>query len=252
MRKLKVNSSRPKLVIGEPVKLMSEPLPAHSPPPKTSADYPSPPTPPLIIDSPPELRTPRVNKPPSPPSSPVIERRPKKPEERKIYGVYIKSLLSQKVYLHITEIGKHVKQNLEKKIVRNNEGKCIVEGYIQPKSVKIISYSSGNVNSENIEYQTVFECMVCHPVEGMIIECQTKTITKAGIHAEVVDENGTIPLTIFVARDHHNTSSYFATVTENMKIAIKVIGIRYELNDPYICVIAKLESPQKRRGGDDI
>jgi hypothetical protein len=82
--------------------------------------------------------------------------------------------------------------------------------------------------------------MVCHPVEGMLIECITKTITKAGIHAEVVDEDGTVPVTVFIARDHHFTDKNFANVVENDKLVANVIGSRFELNDPYICVIAKL------------
>jgi hypothetical protein len=85
---------------------------------------------------------------------------------------------------------------------------------------------------------------MCHPVEGMLIECQSKTITKAGIHAEVI-ENEIVPVTIFVARDHHNMDRNFQSVKENMTIYVKVIGIRYELNDPYICVIGKLVNRQQ-------
>jgi len=160
--------------------------------------------------------------------------------EYKIYGVYIKSLLTKKVILHINEVGKNVKNILENKITTLLEGKCIAEGFIRPNSVKIISYSSGNINGEKIEYIVVFDCMICHPVEGMLIECTSKTITKAGIHAEVIDTNNVIPLTVFIARDHHNKDNYFNSIKENMKIIVKVIGIRYELNDPYICAIGKL------------
>ena len=107
------------------------------------------------------------------------------------------------------------------------------------------------INGDNVQFQTMYDCMVCHPVEGMLIECQTKTITKAGVHAEVIDDNGIVPLTIFVARDHHRTEKAFATIKENAKINIRVIGIRYELNDPYISVIGKLvESGDATRGGD--
>ena len=170
--------------------------------------------------------------------------RMKKQEQKQIYGVYTKSVLTMKVHLLITEVGRNVKQNLEKKISKKTEGKCIAEGFIKPNSIKVISYSSGNVNGEIIEIQTVYECMICHPVEGMTIECDTKTITKAGIHAEVVDNDGVIPVTVFVARDHHFNDKYFTTIKENMKINIDVIGIRYELNDPYICVIGKLKHQQ--------
>jgi DNA-directed RNA polymerase subunit E'/Rpb7 len=160
--------------------------------------------------------------------------------EKKIYGVYIRSILTQKIILTINEVGRNTKQNLEKKIISKNEGKCIEEGFIRPNSVKIISYSSGLVNSEKIEFHAVFECMICHPVEGMMIECTSKTITKAGIHAEVITENNVIPITVFIARDHHNTNKYFNTIKENMNILVRVIGVRFEINDEYICVIGQL------------
>ena len=168
-------------------------------------------------------------------------------QEPKIYGVYIKSMLTKKIILSITEVGKNVKQNLEKSISKMSEGKCIAEGFIKPNSIHVLSYSSGAVNGEKIEFQTVFECMICHPVEGMLIECETKTITKAGIHAEVVDDKGFIPVTVFVARDHHYSDKNFNAIKENVKIVVRVIGIRYELNDPYICVIGKLMESQPKK-----
>jgi DNA-directed RNA polymerase subunit E'/Rpb7 len=158
----------------------------------------------------------------------------------KIYGVYIKSILNKKVVLSITEIGSNTKKILEEKITYGVEGKCIAEGFIRPGSVRVISYSSPIIHGDDVEFHTVFECMICHPVEGMKIECVSKTITKAGIHAEVVDMNEVVPVVVFIARDHHNTDKYFNTVKENMDIVIKVIGVRYELNDPYICVIGQL------------
>jgi DNA-directed RNA polymerase subunit E'/Rpb7 len=174
-------------------------------------------------------------------------------DERKIYGVYLQSVLTMKVSIPITNVGKNMKQNLEKIISKKTEGKCIAEGFIRPNSVKVIRYSSGTINNENIEFQTVFECMICHPVEGMLIECDTKTITKAGVHAEVLDDTGSVPITVFIARDHHFTDRKFSEIKENMKIIVRVIGVRFELNDPYICVIGKYiekKGDEKKRGGD--
>jgi hypothetical protein len=70
-------------------------------------------------------------------------------------------------------------EEVEKIISKKTEGKCITDGFIKPNSVKIVNYSSGVINGDLVEFHTLFECMVCHPVEGMLIECQTKTITKA-------------------------------------------------------------------------
>ena len=157
-----------------------------------------------------------------------------------------------KVILPIAEVGKSIKDNLEKIISKRNEGKCIAEGFIRPGSIKVIRYSSGNVNGPNVEFNTVFECMICSPVEGMLIECDVKTVTKAGVHAEVTDTTGTVPITAFVARDHHFTDRTFADTKENDKIVVRVVGVRFELNDPYICVIGKLVEKKelRQRGGD--
>ena len=162
------------------------------------------------------------------------------PDQRKIYGVYNKSVLDTKVVLSITEIGKNIKTNLESKIISKIGGKCITEGYIKPGSINIINYSSGSVNGDIVEYHVLFECMICLPVEGMLIECTSKTITKAGIHAQVIDEDGNMPVTVFVARDHHHIDDRFLSVKENTKITVRVIGIRFELNDKCICAIANL------------
>jgi len=163
--------------------------------------------------------------------------------ERKLYGVYMKSILETKVVLAITEIGKTLKQNLEAKIVKKISGKCINEGYIQPKSIHIIKYSAGVVSNNYVEFCVLFDCMCCLPVEGMEIECKCKTITKAGIHAQVIDGDGNIPVTVFVARDHHHLDNRFNAIKEDATIRVRVIGVRYELNDPYICVIAKWIEP---------
>lgn len=160
--------------------------------------------------------------------------------EKKIYGIFIRSILTRKVILSINEIGKNIKQNLEQKIIEKTEGKCVSEGFIRPNSVKIINYSSGLINNDNVEFQSSFECMVSYPVEGQLMECTVKTITKAGIHAEVVIEDGIVPITVFVARDHHNTDTYFSTIKENSIILVRIVGVRFELNDPYICVIGQL------------
>jgi DNA-directed RNA polymerase subunit E'/Rpb7 len=161
-------------------------------------------------------------------------------EKRIIYEPYIASILNMKIVLPIVEVGKNIKQNLERMIVSKTEGKCVVEGFIRPQSVRILTYSSGKVVSGLVEYQVTFECMVCHPVDGMVVEAVCKTVTKAGIHTEVIDKNGNVPITVFIARDHHINNHKFEKVVENSKLEVSIIGIRFELNDSNICAIGKL------------
>ena len=82
------------------------------------------------------------------------------------------------------------------------------------------------------------------PVEGMKFSCNVKNITKAGIRAELGDVDS--PIVIFIARDHHDITEYFNSVSVNDTIHISVIGQRYELNDSFISIIAELLPPQKK------
>lgn len=161
-------------------------------------------------------------------------------EKQVIYDPYISSIINMKIYVPIADVGKNIKQNLEKLVVSKTEGKCIVDGFVRPDSVKIITYSSGKVSFGLVEFQVAFECMVCHPVDGMLVECICKTITKAGIHAEVVDKMGNIPITIFIARDHHINNHKFLSVMEKSKMKVSILGVRFELHDSNICAIGRL------------
>ena len=163
------------------------------------------------------------------------------------YSVYVRNMISMKIHLKMSEVGDTTKMNLERKILHRTEGKCIPEGYVRPDSVKMITYSSGVIKMNMIEFQVVFECLICNPVEGMIVECTTRTITKAGIHADVVTEKGYLPMKIFVARDHNYSNRLFGTIKENMNIKVRIIGKRFELNDPYIVAIASLVDFGKER-----
>ena len=158
-------------------------------------------------------------------------------------NIFMPSMITKRISLSMSYIGSNIKPILEKIISTQIEGKCIVEGYIKPGSIKILTYSNGMIHSDNVIFEVVFECLVCSPVEGMLIDVIAKNITKAGIRAE--HESQPSPIEVFIARDHHYKSSYFASIKENDKIRIRVIGQRYELNDKYISIIAELIEPRQ-------
>ena len=153
-------------------------------------------------------------------------------------ALFSNALITKKIHVNIQNIGSNIKQTLEKMIAADIEGKCIVEGFVKNRSTKIMTYSSGLVQGSSVTFEVVYECSICSPVEGMVIRCIAKNITKAGIRAETNDSPS--PVVIFVARDHHYTTPYFSEVKENEEIVVKVIGQRYELNDKYISIIAEL------------
>ena len=174
----------------------------------------------------------------------VIKPKPKfnKP---KYIGIYSTALITRSIPVNIINVGNNIKQTLEKVISLQIEGKCVVDGFVKPNSTKILTYSSGLVNGPDIIFEVTFECLVCSPVEGMHIKCVAKNITKAGIRAETNETPS--PVVIFIARDHHYSLPYFASIKENDEIKVAVIGQRFELNDKYISIIAKLIEPKEER-----
>ena len=168
-----------------------------------------------------------------------IQKKPKRKETR-LQSIYSRCLITRNIVLPITAIGKNIHDNIEKYIQSSFEAKCVVEGYIKPNSSKIVTYSSGLVTRGNlVSFEVVFECDVCFPVEGMLISCVAKNITKAGIKAESSTDIPT-PVIVFITKDHHFNSPQFSEVQEGDKINVRVIGQRFELNDKYISVIGEL------------
>ena len=167
-----------------------------------------------------------------------------KRRENIIKPIYSRCLITRKIMLPITSIGKNIRQTIELNISTNFEGKCLVEGYIKPNSSKLITYSSGKIEKGVfLLFEVVFECEVCFPVEGSKFLCVAKNITKAGIRAESA---GSVPspVVVFIARDHHYNHTYFSTIKEGDTFEVRVIGQRFELNDKYVSVIGELINPK--------
>ena len=166
-------------------------------------------------------------------------------KDGKLSTIYSRCLITRNIVLPITSIGTNIREIINKKIHDNYEGKCLVEGFIEKNSTKIVSHSSGLIQrGTNITFVVVFECNVCFPVEGTLISCIAKNITKAGIRAESSDEMPS-PIVVFIARDHHYNSEQFNEIKEGDKFTARVIGQRFELNDKYVSIIAELKVERK-------
>ena len=153
-------------------------------------------------------------------------------------GIYNKNIINYRVHLNITELGNNIHQNLETKLKNSLEGKCTKDGYIKHDSIVLQTYSSGLIKGNTIVFDTVFECLICRPVEGMrIYECLVQNNTKAGIKAVTKEDNS--PVIIFISRDQHYDNKSFSNVKAGDIIDVRVIGIRYELNDSYISVLGE-------------
>ena len=156
--------------------------------------------------------------------------------------LYSRALLEMKVILLPNQIGENkTMKNLAQKISSKLEGKCIQEGYVQPKSVKIVKFSAGLVKTEYIEFAVAFECKTCHPAEGAILyNCVCTSVTKGGIHADIHDSQRNIPATVYIHRDHFAEKRAFQVIEKGAVFDMRVIGVRFELNDPCVEIIGEI------------
>ena len=159
-------------------------------------------------------------------------------KQNKNFVIYNSSVLHRTVTVDMFSVGKYIAAILHGILTDKYEGRCSVEGYIKPNSIKIIETSSGLVAGNRVEFEVMFQCQICFPVEGMEITCVARNITKAGIRCESIESPS--PLIVFIARDHHYSNDAFATIKENMQVQVKVIGQRFELNDTHISIIGEL------------
>lgn len=154
--------------------------------------------------------------------------------------IFMRSLLTQKIVLTYNDLNNNIFNILETKIKNFNENKCIKEGFIKNNSVKLLTYSSGELFGNKVLFECVFECLITNPVESTQINCVAKALTKVGVRAELVMEDGSSPYIIFIARDHHYNNEMFSQIKENDVLQVRILGQRYELNDKFISVIAEL------------
>ena len=229
------------------VKEGQEPQTPTNTPPQTPTDTP-PETPPEnpVVDESSALEAPEViENSDSNSKDKKIQKRRNEQERRK--GIFNAMLGEENLTFPITSIGKNLKETISKTLSKKIEGKCNGEGFVKSDSVKVINYSSGILLGGDIKYKILYEAFVTNPVEGHLINCTVKNVTKAGIRAQVIDGND-IPLIIFIARDHHHTNRYFLSIKEEDKIMTRVVGTRFELNDTYISIIGELVEPKNYKG----
>jgi DNA-directed RNA polymerase subunit E'/Rpb7 len=169
---------------------------------------------------------------------------PKKKKDVGGLGLYMKNIISKRVVVPFISVGLNIREILEKKLISSLEGRCIEEGFVQKKSVRVVNYSSGIIQGNNVVFDVVLECLICNPAEGHRFKAKVVNVTKAGLRCEanVVDS----PVDVFVARDHHYNNAYFNGLQKDDSIEIRVLAQRFELNDSRISVIAEVIIPKTK------
>jgi len=148
------------------------------------------------------------------------------------------AVLTRDVRLPMNQVGGDITALILSSL-QKYEGRCIEEGYLKLGSVRIINYSCGLLENVHVIISVSFECQLINPLVGHPMVCLVESNTKAGIKGRLHAKES--PFVIFLARDHHHTNDTFSTYKEGDKINVKIIGKRYEINDPKISIIAVLD-----------
>ena len=80
-------------------------------------------------------------------------------------------------------------------------------------------------------------------MEGQLLNCIATNITKAGIKATSLESPS--PFVVFISRDHQLSNKKFNTISEKDHFIARIIGQRFELNDPYISIIAEIDEKKR-------
>ena len=158
--------------------------------------------------------------------------------------IYVPTMVSKRVVLPFTAIGRNIRDVLERHLAHEHEGKCNAEGYVRPRSTQLLAHSSGDLTDHAaVAFEVMYEYQACNPVEGMLITCVVQNVTQSGLQAHIVPEPS--PLIVFVSRDHHYSHPRFSKIKAGDEIVVRIIGQHFELNDPAVSVIGELSQHDK-------
>jgi DNA-directed RNA polymerase subunit E'/Rpb7 len=141
---------------------------------------------------------------------------------------------------NVTIPAKHMQRNIQSsflsQIKADVEGRCGIEGYVQPNSSVILEYSLGSMDilRSGVRYRVRFQADICYPHKGQIIKVPVTFKSKIGIHAEMT------PLRVLLPRDLHIGDSEFESIQEKDEIEFEVLGAEFKQGDENIFVLGKL------------
>jgi DNA-directed RNA polymerase subunit E'/Rpb7 len=133
-------------------------------------------------------------------------------------------------------VQRNIRGSLLAQLATHIEGKCGIEGYIQPKSSVILEHSLGKVDMlhTGIQYRVRFHADICYPHVGQIFKAPVSFRSKIGVHAELS------PIKILLPRDLHIGNADFESIEDTDEIIVQVLGAEFKQNDESIFVLAKL------------
>tara|TARA_B100001123_G_C14613459_1_gene750773 strand:- start:2 stop:511 length:510 start_codon:yes stop_codon:yes gene_type:complete len=144
---------------------------------------------------------------------------------------------------------KDLNNKIDDKILRHlkdeMEGKCVKDGFVREKSIKILKRSMGHAQASafngSIIFNVEYSMDICNPLQGTMLEVQAVNINKMGVLAGVPYEQNS-PLNVMLAKQHHIDNKEFEKINLDDIFKVRVIGSRFEYGDTQISIIAVLDN----------
>lgn len=174
--------------------------------------------------------------------------------------IYTKQFVNKKITIPFAKLNGSVEKIFKEYAEKYIVGKCSKEGYISNSHIRVIEYSAPKCVSSNALYDVVYEFEIYNPYEGQELLTKVSNITKIGIKAVISTNSRVNPVTVFASRLHNedvvmkddnieleeqenNSNNIYS---ENDIITVKVIGYRFEINDPSVYILGKIIGKKKK------
>jgi len=155
-------------------------------------------------------------------------------------SLWTEALIEKRVFLPVHLVNERMETHLVQHLKKRFAGKCIEDGFVRPSSIQLKNYSCGKISGQGIHIVVFFYCLVCNPAAGVEVACVVSDTTKAGIHAILrFPEENIEPLSVYVLRDHDSRNEQFEQVQKGDTIRLRLLGTRFELDDPSIQAVAE-------------
>lgn len=168
--------------------------------------------------------------------------------------IYNRQVMNVKIRLSFKKITAFLEEEFISYAKKNIVNKCSKEGYISDNYIKVLSYSAGKMVEDGVLFDVLYEFNICYPYEGMELKCKIQNITKIGIKGILTENEEKNPIVIFASRIHNShiimndenedmeevDNPLKKIFSEGDEIIIKIIGFRFEINDPSIYVLGQI------------
>lgn len=149
------------------------------------------------------------------------------------------------IILEPRDLNNKIDDKILKQLKTEMEGKCIKEGFVRDKSLKILKRSMGHGQASafngSIVFHVEYSMDICNPLQGTVMEVQAVNINKMGVLAGVPYEQSS-PLNVMLAKQHHLDNEEFESIKPDDIFKVRVVGSRFEYGDTQISIIAVLEN----------